>query len=457
MFYRGKSIFYTNFVGETNEEHFFMIDIERLYSCFIRSNGVTTDTRQCKEGMMFFALRGENFDGNRYAKEALDKGCSYVVVDNSDYADADNPQVILVDNSLKALQQLARHHRRQLGTTIVGVTGTNGKTTTKELMAAVLKRKYNLLYTQGNLNNHIGVPLTLLQLTAVHEMAIVEMGANHLGDIKELVDIAEPDYGVITNVGMAHLQGFGSLEGVIRTKGELYDYLRTTERKTIFLNNDNMHLRAIAEGLNAICYGQTASPELCVAGEVMACDPYLRFRWKCGEDDWREVSTHIVGSYNIDNALCAATVGIYLGVSSEDVSAALAEYVPTNNRSQLTETERNTLIVDAYNANPTSMRAALDNFARMEVSGKMAILGDMKELGDSTAEAHQAVVDRLDACGFDEVWLVGEAFSHTQHTQRTFADVEAVKEALQHCRVEHRFILIKGSNSMKLSSLVTYL
>ena len=457
LFYRGKSIFYTNFVGETNEECFFMTDIERLYSCFSRSNGVTTDTRQCKEGMMFFALRGENFDGNRYAEEALGKGCSYVVVDNSDYVDEANSQVILVDNSLKALQQLARHHRRQLGTTIVGVTGTNGKTTTKELMAAVLKRKYNLLYTQGNLNNHIGVPLTLLQLTPAHEMAIVEMGANHPGDIKELVDIAEPDYGVITNVGMAHLQGFGSLEGVIRTKGELYDYLRATERKTIFLNNDNMHLKAIAEGLNAVCYGQTASQELCVAGEVMACDPYLRFRWKRSEGDWHEVATHIVGSYNIDNALCAAAVGTYFDVSVAEVSAALAEYVPTNNRSQLTETERNTLIVDAYNANPTSMRAALDNFARMEVPSKMAILGDMKELGEATDEAHQAVVDRLDACGFDEVWLVGEAFSQTKHTQRTFADVEAVKEELQHCRVENRFILIKGSNSMKLSSLVTYL
>ena len=435
----------------------FMTDIELLYSCFCRSNGVTTDTRQCKEGMMFFALRGENFDGNRYAAEALTKGCSYVVVDNSDYADENNPQMILVDDSLKALQQLARHHRRYLGTKIVGVTGTNGKTTTKELMAAVLKRRYHLLYTQGNLNNHIGVPLTLLQLTSSHEMAIVEMGANHPGDIKELVDIAEPDYGVITNVGMAHLQGFGSFDGVIRTKGELYDYLRTTEQRTIFLNNDNAHLKAIADGLNAICYGQTPSQELCVAGEVTACDPYLRFRWKCGDGDWREVSTHIVGSYNIDNALCAATVGTYFGVSAEDVSAALAEYMPTNNRSQLTETERNTLVVDAYNANPTSMRAALDNFARMEVSHKMAILGDMKELGEATAEAHQDVVDRLEACGFDEVWLVGEAFAQTKHAQRTFADVEAVKEALQQCPVEEYFILIKGSNSMKLSSLVPYL
>ena len=434
-----------------------MIDIEVLYHCFELSQGVTTDTRQCREGMMFFALRGENFDGNRYAGEALEKGCSFVVVDNGEYVDLSDERVILVDNSLQALQQLARHHRRTMGTTIVGITGTNGKTTTKELIAAVLKKKYHILYTQGNLNNHIGVPLTLLQLSANHEMAIVEMGANHIGDIKELVEIAEPDYGVITNVGLAHLQGFGSLEGVIRTKGELYDYLRTTESRTIFLNNDNEHLCAIADGLTAVRYGQTADSSLSVYGELIACDPYLRLRWKSGAVVWNEVATQLIGSYNLDNALCAAAVGCYFGVSVDDVSAALAEYVPTNNRSQLTKTERNTLIVDAYNANPTSMRAALDNFARMEVPRKMAILGDMKELGEATGEAHQAVVDRLDTCGFDEVWLVGEAFAQTQHTQRSFADVEAVKVALQETALEGYCILVKGSNSMKLATLVQYL
>ena len=436
-----------------------MIDIEQLYASFKQSNGVTTDTRQCKEGMMFFALRGENFDGNRYAVEALGKGCSYVVVDNRDCFAEDNPQMILVDDSLKALQQLARYHRRQLGTTIVGVTGTNGKTTTKELMAAVLKRRYHILYTQGNLNNHIGVPLTLLQLTSSHEMAIVEMGANHPGDIKELVDIAEPDYGVITNVGMAHLQGFGSFEGVIRTKGELYDYIRTTEKRTIFLNDNNEYLKAIADGLAAVRYGRPSGADaLFVEGEVIACDPYLRFRWKGGSDDWHEVSTHIVGSYNIDNALCAATVGRYFGVSVEDVSAALAEYIPTNNRSQLTETEHNTLIVDAYNANPTSMRAALDNFVCMEVSPKMVILGDMKELGEATAEAHQTVADRLAECGFDQVWLVGTAFAATQHgAARVFADAEEVKDELQRNPVKKKYILVKGSNSMKLASLIPYL
>ena len=432
-----------------------MINIEHLYNCFEQSQGVTTDTRQCKEGMMFFALRGENFDGNRYAAEALEKGCSYVVIDNPAYADEANSRIILVDDSLRALQQLARHHRRVLGTPIVGITGTNGKTTTKELVAAVLAKKFHILYTQGNLNNHIGVPLTLLNLTREHEMAIVEMGANHPGDIKELVEIAEPDYGLITNVGLAHLQGFGSLEGVIRTKGELYDYLRGAEKKTIFLNIGNAHLRGIANGLEPVAYGQAFEAE--VRGEIIACDPYLRFRWKQGNGNWNEVATQLIGSYNIDNVLCAAAVGCYFGVSHGDVSAALAEYTPQNNRSQLTKTEHNMLVVDAYNANPTSMRAALDNFTRMEVPRKMAILGDMKELGEATSSAHQEVVDRLASCDFDEVWLVGEAFAKTNHRQRVFADVEEVKAALQETAPKDTYILIKGSNSMRLASIVPYL
>lgn len=431
-----------------------MINIDTLYHCFMQSQGITTDTRRCEPGMMFFALRGDNFDGNAYAAKALELGCSYVVIDNPHYNVVEDERVLLVDDVLTALQRLARYHRRQLGTPIIGITGTNGKTTTKELVAAVLSKKYSILYTQGNLNNHIGVPLTLLSLTREHEMAIVEMGANHPGDIKELVEIAEPDYGIITNVGLAHLQGFGSLEGVIRTKGELYDYLRTTQHHTIFLNEDNNHLKGISQGLEAMTYGQ--APTAAIHGELIACDPYLRFRWTNG-DGWNEVATQLIGSYNIDNALCAAAVGLYFGVTREDISAALAGYTPQNNRSQLTKTERNMLVVDAYNANPTSMRAALDNFARMEVPRKMAILGDMKELGEATDAAHQEVVDRLSTCGIDEVWLVGEAFAKTEHVQRTFVDVEAVKSALQESMPEGYCILIKGSNSMKLSSLVPLL
>ena len=430
------------------------MEINELYRCFLQCSGITTDTRKCEPGMMFVALKGERFDGNTYAGKALELGCSYVVVDNADYASDDEARIILVADALVALQQLARYHRRQLGTPIVGITGTNGKTTTKELVAAVLAKKYNVLYTQGNLNNHIGVPLTLLSLTREHEMAVVEMGANHPGDIRELVEIAEPDYGLITNVGLAHLQGFGSLEGVIRTKGEMYDYLRTTAKRTIFLNSDNPYLKGIAHGLEALTYGQTS--EAHVQGEILACDPYLRFRWK-NSGEWHEVTTQLIGSYNIDNALCATAVGCHFGVDEASVSEALAAYVPQNNRSQLTFTEHNKLVVDAYNANPSSMRAALENFARMEVPRKMAILGDMKELGEATATAHQEVVDLLDACGFDEVWLVGDAFAQTRHTQRTFADVEEVKAVLQVSLPEDYYILVKGSNSMKLATLVPYL
>ena len=429
--------------------------IETLYRHFVQSCGVTTDTRRCEPGMMFFALRGDNFDGNSYAAKALEMGCSCVVVDNPQYVVEGDGRILLVEDSLKALQQMARHHRRQLGTPIVGITGTNGKTTTKELVAAVLAKRYHILYTQGNLNNHIGVPLTLLGLTREHEMAIVEMGANHPGDIKELVDIAEPDYGLITNVGLAHLQGFGSLEGVIHTKGEMYDYLRTTPRRTIFLNRDNEYLKGIAHGLETVTYGQTHDAD--TQGELVACDPYLRFRWRRGRGEWYQVSTQLIGSYNIDNALCAAAVGCHFGVDEVAVSEALAAYTPHNNRSQLTVTPHNSLVVDAYNANPTSMKAALDNFSQMQVPRKMAILGDMKELGEATAAAHQEVVDRLDACAFDEVWLVGEAFAQTHHTQRTFADVEEVKVALQENLPKDFCILIKGSNSMKLASLVTLL
>ena len=434
-----------------------MTDITILYECFKQSSGITTDTRQCREGMMFVALRGENFDGNSYAAEALDRGCSYVVIDNEKYANAEDSRIILVDNALKTLQLLAQYHRRQLKTVIVGVTGTNGKTTTKELMAAVLKQRFCVHYTQGNLNNHIGVPLTLLQLTGSHEVAVVEMGANHPGDIKELVEIAEPDYGVITNVGMAHLQGFGSLEGVIRTKGELYDFLRNTDSRTIFLNNDNEYLKTIASGLTPICYGQLMDKGLKVLGELVACDPYLRFHWRVDNGEWNEVATQLIGSYNLDNALCAATVGIHFGISVEEISKALSAYVPTNNRSQLTRTEHNSLIVDAYNANPTSMRAALDNFNRVEDTVKMAILGDMKELGEATAKAHQDVVDLIGTLNIGEVWLVGEAFKQTVHTQRTFANVEEVIAVLQEEKLAGRCILIKGSNSMKLSTLIPYL
>lgn len=427
------------------------MEIAELYKCFMECGKVTTDSRNCPEGSMFIALKGETFNGNAFAAQALKQGCRYAVIDESEYA---GEGTILVDNCLQALQQLANYHRRQLKTPVIGITGTNGKTTTKELISTVLSRKFNTLYTEGNFNNHIGVPLTLLRLTKEHEMAVVEMGANHPGEIKTLVHIAEPDYGIITNVGKAHLQGFGSFEGVIRTKGELYDFLRDKGGATIFIQNENPYLNGIAEGLTCVRYGQTAG--LYVSGELISCSPFLSFRWTA-EGVSHEVNTHLIGSYNLDNMLAAAAIGRYFGVSDDDISSALASYLPHNNRSQLKETADNKLIVDAYNANPTSMMAALKNFRQVEAPHKMVILGDMKELGEASREEHQKVVDYLKECGFDRVVLVGPEFAAATHSYQTFQHVDEVLADIRMHKPQEYYILIKGSNSMKLSQLPEYL
>ena len=427
------------------------MEIAELYKCFMECGKVTTDSRNCPEGSMFIALKGETFNGNAFAAQALKQGCRYAVIDESEYA---GEGTILVDNCLQALQQLANYHRRQLKTPVIGITGTNGKTTTKELISTVLSRKFNTLYTEGNFNNHIGVPLTLLRLTKEHEMAVVEMGANHPGEIKTLVHIAEPDYGIITNVGKAHLQGFGSFEGVIRTKGELYDFLRAKGGATIFIQNENPYLNGIAEGLTCVRYGQTAG--LYVSGELISCSPFLSFRWTA-EGVSHEVNTHLIGSYNLDNMLAAAAIGRYFGVSDDDISSALASYLPHNNRSQLKETADNKLIVDAYNANPTSMMAALKNFRQLEAPHKMVILGDMKELGEASREEHQKVVDYLKECGFDRVVLVGPEFAAATHSYQTFQHVDEVLADIRIHKPQGYYILIKGSNSMKLSQLPEYL
>lgn len=425
--------------------------MSQLYSLFQKHPVITTDSRDCPEGSIFFALKGESFDGNAYAASALEKGCAYAVVDEAQYATDD--RFVLVDDVLTSLQQLANEHRRALGTRIIGVTGTNGKTTTKELIATVLAKKYRVLYTQGNFNNHIGVPKTLLRLTKDDEIAVVEMGANHPGEIKTLVNIVEPDYGIITNVGKAHLQGFGSFEGVIRTKGELYDFLRTKKDSKVFIDADNEHLAGIAHDLALVKYAvDDDAADISVKGHVVDCAPFLHFTWKNAETE-HDVHTHLVGAYNIYNMLAAATIGLYFGVTPEQVDEALEGYVPSNNRSQLTVTEHNKLIVDTYNANPTSMAAALHNFDIMAVKPKMAILGDMRELGEVSAEEHQKVVDFLQEHGFDNVWLVGTEFGKTQCQYRKFADVSAVKAELAAHPVTDHYILIKGSNSIRLFEL----
>ncbi|MBR6621343.1 MAG: UDP-N-acetylmuramoyl-tripeptide--D-alanyl-D-alanine ligase [Bacteroides sp.] len=425
------------------------MEISTLYTCFKECGKVTTDTRNCPKDSMFIALKGETFNGNAFAREALAKGCRYAVVDEKEYADAEN--ILLVDDCLKALQALAREHRRKMGTRIIGITGTNGKTTTKELIATVLQKRYKVLYTQGNLNNHIGVPLTLLNLTDEHELAVVEMGANHPGEIRTLVNIAEPDCGLITNVGKAHLEGFGSFEGVVKTKSELYDYLRSKKNAFIFLDKDNKVLCQASAGLKTVEYGME-NEALPVSGKLHACAPFLAFEWKHAGIN-HNVQTHLIGSYNIKNALAAIAIGRYFDVSAEAICEALEDYVPSNNRSQLTETADNHLIVDAYNANPTSMMAALENFRLMEVLHKMVVLGDMKELGEGSTEEHRKIAAYLQTCGFERIILVGTEFGKVKGSFEHYLDVEALKQIFAQNKPKGKFILIKGSNSMKLSLL----
>ena len=437
------------------------MEIKDLYLFYKQHPVITTDSRDCPEGSIFIALKGESFNGNRFAVQALEKGCTLAVVDDEQvYKDfmatpIDGKRMVLVSNTLQTFKDLAREHRRQFKIPVVGITGTNGKTTTKELVRTVLAQKFNVMATEGNFNNDVGVPKTLLRLSHEHEIAVVEMGASHPGDIKTLAETAEPTSGLITNVGKAHLQGFGSLEGVVKTKGELYDNLAMRPDSVIFINAGNELLMNILPlNVQAVKYCQGAQYQAhCVMGDVVACDPFLRLRWRAGDEEWYQVETHLIGSYNIDNVLAAVTVGLYYGVEPEKINWAIENYVPSNNRSQLTETGNNHLIVDAYNANPTSMAAALENFSLMQVEPKMAILGDMRELGESSRQEHIAVLEKLDKCNFDKVWLVGQEFEALDCNYRKFANVEAVKEAIKAESIKGYYILIKGSNGIRLFQL----
>ena len=442
------------------------MEIKDLYKLYLQHPCITTDSRDCPEGSIFLALKGESFDGNKFALSALEKGCSYAIVDDASIAPTGDDRFIVVNDCLQTFKDLAREHRRQFDIPVIGITGTNGKTTTKELIAAVLSQKYNVLYTQGNFNNDVGVPKTLFRLTKEHEIAVIEMGASHPGDIKTLVETAEPTCGLITNVGRAHLQGFGSFEGVIKTKGELYDFLRSQKDSLIFINADNEYLMDLIgddEEVWLSPYSTDADNQYsCISGEIIACDPFLKFRWReplmVLEEEgrstkWHKVQTKLIGSYNIDNLLAAIAVGINFGVDRKKICAALEEYTPSNNRSQMTITEKNHLIVDAYNANPTSMHAALDNFSLIQAEKKMTILGQMGELGEESEKEHRMLVDRLESSGYDEVWLVGDNFKDIACPFRKFHDVEDLKAAIKENRPEGFYILIKGSNSNKLFEL----
>lgn len=437
--------------------------LSALYQIFLECQSVTTDSRNCPDGSLFIALKGESFNGNAFAEKALDSGCAYAIIDEAPYAVEDDRRYILVDNCLQTMQQLANYHRRQLGTRIIGITGTNGKTTTKELISSVLSQAHNVLYTLGNLNNHIGVPATLLRLKPEHDLAVIEMGANHQEEIEFLCGIVEPDYGIITNVGKAHLEGFGSFEGVIKTKGELYDFLRgkksslnEKEDTCIFIHHDNPWLKNIAGGLKQIPYG--TQDDLYINGHITGNSPYLAFEWKAGKDgELHQIQTQLIGEYNFPNALAAVTIGRFFGVEAGDIDEALAGYAPQNNRSQLQQTEDNTLIIDAYNANPTSMMAALQNFRNMTAPKKMLLLGDMRELGAESLPEHQKIVDYIKESGFEEVWLVGDQFASVRHSFKTYPDVQEVIKDLKDSKPKGYTILIKGSNGIRLSTAVEYL
>ena len=438
------------------------MDIRELYKLYQQHPVVTTDSRDCPEGSIFIALKGAAFNGNQFAISALEKGCAYAIVDEEseelrEKREVFNGRIIKVDDCLQTFKDLAREHRRQFQIPVIGITGTNGKTTTKELISKVLSEKYNVLYTQGNFNNDVGVPKTLLRLQPEHEIAVIEMGASHPGDIKTLVETVEPTCGLITNVGRAHLQGFGSFEGVKRTKGELYDYLVEKDLSPIiFINADNEHLMQMAAERSVktmVKYGQHAE-DVELKGSITKCDPFLKFEWQtAGIERPMPVVSHLIGAYNLDNMLAAIAVGLHFNVEPQAISHALESYIPSNNRSQLTVTPHNKLVVDAYNANPTSMMAALKNFSLMDVPAKMVIIGDMGELGEVSHEEHQKVVEYLKNAHFIDTWLVGKEFGATDCDFRKFQDVEEVKKAIQQEQPHDRYILVKGSNYMKLFEL----
>ncbi|MCU0339314.1 MAG: UDP-N-acetylmuramoyl-tripeptide--D-alanyl-D-alanine ligase [Spirosomaceae bacterium] len=427
------------------------MQIAQLYDCFRACTGVSTDTRQITDGCLFVALRGDKFDGNLFAKDALEKGAKYVIVDNPDVATGE--RYLLVEDSLEALQQLANYHRRQLQIPVVGLTGSNGKTTTKELIAAVLSKKFKTYATKGNLNNHIGVPLTLLAINDNYQMAVVEMGANHQKEIALLSSIAEPTHGLITNIGKAHLEGFGGIEGVKIGKGELYDWLAKSGG-TVFINAANATLVSMSQ------QRQFAHQVMYLANDtapkLLEDSPLVIYQ----TPDGQRIQTHLTGKYNFENIAVALAIGQYFGVPDADAHQAVAEYNPTNNRSQIVQKGSNTIIMDAYNANPSSMAAAIENFGKLHAPRKMVILGDMLELGDESPAEHLAMGQLIAQQNFDLVILAGKLMQDALPALPKayyFPD----KFSLHNWIVDHpqqdTHILIKGSRGIGLETVVPYL
>jgi UDP-N-acetylmuramoyl-tripeptide--D-alanyl-D-alanine ligase len=429
--------------------------MQELYSHFLKYPIAVTDTRAILPDSIFFALKGPNFNANEFAEKALESGSKFAVIDEAKYKKDD--RFILVEDVLTTLQKLANHHRKQFSIPVLALTGTNGKTTTKELIHAVLSQKFNVLSTKGNLNNHIGVPLTLLNLKKEHDFAVIEMGANKRGDIKELCDIADPDYGMITNIGKAHLEGFGDIESVLQTKTEIYQHIRNKKGK-IFINTDNLLLKEKGNDLSHESYGFNSGN---LRGRNIQVNPFLSLEIISfnrenveNSEEKIQIQTHLVGTYNAENILAACCIGNFFGVENQKIKSGLENYIPSNNRSQIIQKENCTILMDAYNANPSSMKAAIENFAAIHHPDKYFVLGDMFELGESSELEHQQVIELADEKNLKGIF-VGKAFFSLKNEKNKFlTTTEEAKTLIQLELKKGRLYLIKGSRGMKLETLL---
>ncbi|MHC8948578.1 UDP-N-acetylmuramoyl-tripeptide--D-alanyl-D-alanine ligase [Sphingobacterium hungaricum] len=433
------------------------MQLEQLYAHFLNYPKISTDTRKIEEDSLFFALKGDHFNGNAFAEKALDLGARYVIIDEADYFI--DERTILVSNVLQTLQELAKYHRSKLTIPIIGITGTNGKTTTKELLHAVLVERYRCFATKGNLNNHIGVPLSLLSIDKEVEVGIIEMGANHQGEIGFLCELAQPTHGLITNVGKAHLEGFGSFEGVKKAKGELYAYL-AAHQGTCFIQHDNSNLVEMIAAyplLKQIKYGFSDENE--VFGKLLKANPFLAVEWFSKKElEPHTVQTKLTGSYNTENILAAVAVGLHFDVSDKQIRLGIEKYTPQNNRSQITQTAKNTLIEDYYNANASSMKAALENMAVIEAENKVIILGDMFELGDDSPAEHKTVIAQAKTIPATRLIFVGKDFyAHRDGDAEYYQTTDEALEALSKHPISSSFVLLKASRGMAFEKLITAL
>ena len=424
-------------------EFFFTMKISDLYKIFNNHPNVTTDTRNIKENSIFFALKGDNFNGNKFARKAIKDGCHYAIIDQAEFQL--NKKYILVDDVLKCLQNLATYHRDQIMIPVIGITGTNGKTTSKELIYSCLSTELNTLATDGNFNNHIGVPLTLLRANKKHDIAIIEMGANHENEIKYLCEIAKPNYGIITNIGKAHLEGFKNIEGVKKTKKELYDYIKINHGK-IFINNEDTILKEISKDIEKISYGLNGE----INGSIINSSIFTNVHFNS-----QIIKTQLIGTYQFYNILLSIAVSTHFGIKLKNISKALTSYKPSNNRSQVIKTKSNTIILDAYNANPSSMYAMLNSFSKIQSKNKICILGDMAELGEYSKKEHLKIINLLVNLKINCLF-VGNEFSKINKIS-SFIDVENLINYLKKHQINDSTILVKGSRSIKLEKVIKVL